>query len=98
MGKSGCGKSAILNALARFSDFDECAHRVRTDTTRSRRDGEQEDAYNFVSHEEFAKKLLNGEYLEAIELNGIFYGTPVNEIKKDKINIGIWTPSGVEEL
>ena len=98
MGKSGCGKSTILDALAHMSDFDKYAHRVRTDTTRSRRENEKEDAYNFISHEEFAEKLLNGQYLEAIELNGIFYGTPTDEIKKDKINIGIWTPGGVEEL
>ena len=59
---------------------------------------EDPHAYHFISVEDFTNKILNYEYLEAIECEGSFYGTPSSEIKSDKINIGIWTPAGVEEL
>ena len=36
--------------------------------------------------------------MEATEFNNWFYGTPINSLVKDKINIGVFNPAGVEAL
>ena len=54
--------------------------------------------YHFISLEDFTRGVLNGNMLEATEFRGWFYGTPESSLAKDKINIGVFNPAGVEAL
>ena len=68
-------------------------------TTRPKREGEVDGKdYYFISRETFEKMLLNGDFLEACVFNDWGYGTPMVQLVEDKINLGIFNPSGVEYL
>jgi guanylate kinase len=76
VGPSGVGKGSIAGALP---------GRVprlwlsRSWTTRPRRPGEAEDAYNFVDEEAFEEHSSGGGFIESATVFGHRYGTPVPE-------------------
>ncbi|OGJ55804.1 hypothetical protein A2635_05060 [Candidatus Peribacteria bacterium RIFCSPHIGHO2_01_FULL_51_9] len=78
IGPSGVGKSVILKALReRHPEF----HFPRSATTRSRREGEGDDLYHFVSEQEFDQLQKKGEFLEwALIHSGPRYATMMDEI------------------
>lgn len=97
MGKAGAGKDAIQSATCKAHP--NVFHKIVSCTTRPAREGEQDGvAYNFISLEDFTRKVLNGDMLEATEFRGWFYGTLINSLVKDKINIGVFNPAGVEAI
>ena len=95
-GKAGAGKDTIQRLLIQ--------HLVNTqniisNTTRPKRDYEKDGIdYHFLSVEDFAKKVLNGEMLEATNFNNWFYGTSIDSLNKDKINVGVFNPAGINCL
>lgn len=98
MGQAGAGKDSFLNTLAnkdylpQFSPIISC-------TTRPKRDYEKDGVdYHFLTNEEFAEQVLNGEMLEATVFNNWCYGTSIKSLTKNKINIGVFNPEGVEIL
>lgn len=77
---SGCGKTSLIKALLRRRK--NLAHPVSF-TTRLRRDGERNSRdYNFISKDEFERRLKKGDFLEWSRPFGRFYGTPKGEIFK----------------
>lgn len=78
IGPSGVGKSVILKRLrAMHPDF----HFPRSATTRTKREGEGNDLYHFVSEEEFSRMESEGKFLETAVVHGVgHYGTMVDEI------------------
>lgn len=96
IGPAGSGKDTILKtALEKIPQL----HRVVSYTTRPKREGEIEGReYKFISLEDFEQKLLNQELIEANVFNGWGYGTSLDCFNKDKTNIMITTPSGLELL
>jgi len=78
IGPSGVGKSVVLKALHK-----RCPelHVPRSATTRTRRPGEGEDLYRFVTAEEFDVLIEQGKVLEWARVHeGDRYGTLVEEI------------------
>lgn len=97
IGKAGAGKDTIQQATCKahpdiFNPIISC-------TTRPPREGEIEgEAYHFLSLNEFTRKILNGEMLEATEFREWFYGTSIDALAVDKINLGVFNPAGIYAL
>ena len=96
MGKAGSGKDTIMKKMLELYPV---LHEIVSCTTRPRRDYEVEGInYYFYSVEEFTKKVINGEMLEATEFNGWFYGTPIDGLTENFVNIGVFNPAGIEAI
>ena len=95
-GKSGAGKDTLLKmVMCTYPDL----HKIITTTTRPMRDYEtQGKEYYFVEPAVFAEKILNGDLIEATSFNNWFYGTDINQLKEDKINIGVFSITSIECL
>lgn len=96
VGKSGSGKDTIINGVVKDAPF---VHRIVPFTTRPKRIGEMDGInYFFISGEEFGEKVVGGEMLEATCFNDWFYGTSIESLNHNKINIGIFNPEALEAL
>ena len=95
-GKSAAGKDTLLQQIAiQHPDI----HEIVSCTTRPPREGEVNGKnYFFLSMEEFLKKSLNGEMLEATEFRDWLYGTSLDGVKQDTINVGVFNPAGIVNL
>lgn len=95
-GPSGVGKDAIQNRIA--SSYEDM-HKIISCTTRPKRDYEVEGQdYFFLEPIQFAQKVLDGSMLEATSFRAWMYGTPIDTLDKDKINIGVFNIAGIECL
>lgn len=97
IGKAGAGKDAIQKVTCQahpliFNPIVSCTTRPAREEEVAGRD------YHFISLEDFTRKVLNGDMLEATEFRGWFYGTPISSLDATKINIGVFNPAGVEAL
>ena len=94
-GKSASGKDTIQKWIT--ANFPNHTNKNISCTTRPPRSGEQDGVdYFFLSDEEFAKKVLDGSMLEATSFREWFYGTALDQLDPDKINIGVFNITGVE--
>lgn len=96
MGEAGSGKDTLLKSvLAENPNL----HGIVSFTTRPPREGEVDGVdYHFVSSESFTEKILDDSMLEATFFNNWCYGTAIESLDKDKINIGVFNPNGVDSL
>lgn len=79
-GPSGVGKGTIVKTIIqRRADVVESV----SCTTRAPREGEVDGkAYFFISHEEFARRIKEDDFLEYDEHFGNFYGTPKSFVRE----------------
>ena len=95
MGKAGSGKDTILHALLKQPVFKNAVPIISC-TTRPMRENEKDGVdYHFLTQSEFTDKILSGDMLEATVFNDWCYGTSLNNLSKNKINIGVFNPEGV---
>ena len=94
-GKSASGKDSIQKWIT--TNYPQLTNKIVSCTTRPPRSGEQDGVdYFFLSDEEFAKKVLDGSMLEATSFREWFYGTALDQLNPDKINVGVFNITGVE--
>ena len=97
IGEAGSGKDTILKKVEQ--KIPSLVHTMISCTTRPPREGEVDGVnYFFLTGEEFGQKVLNNEMLEATCFNDWFYGTSIDSLDKDKINICVLNPAGVESM
>jgi guanylate kinase len=81
-GPSGVGKDTIIDALRRTHPGTDY-HYVVTCTTRARRPGEIDGvSYRFLTRGEFERLRQQGEFLEANQVHGHWYGTPRSQVRE----------------
>lgn len=97
IGKAGSGKDTIMKEI--LKQFAPYFHEIVSCTTRAPRDYEIEGVnYHFLTLEDFTKKVINGEMLESTEFNGWFYGTSLDTLSENDINIGVFNPAGIRSI
>lgn len=84
VGASASGKSNIAKKLIHDFQF----KKVVTTTTRPKRKGEINHVdYHFMTDKKFLKKKDQGGFLETVQYNNAYYGTPKDEAGLDKVLI-----------
>ncbi len=94
-GEAGSGKDTLARKLIEATEWNN----IVSCTTRPPREGEVDGKnYYFLSNDDFALKILNGEMLEATIFNDWCYGTMISSLDEDNINVGVFNPAGIEAL
>lgn len=96
-GKSGAGKDSLMMAI--FSHLEKYLNPIISHTTRPKREKEIADkSYHFVSEDEFLTLIDENKMLETTNFNNWYYGTSIDSLSNDKINIGVFNPDGIMSL
>lgn len=96
-GKSGAGKDSLMMAI--FSHLEKYLNPIISHTTRPKREKEIADkSYHFVSKDEFLTLIDENKMLETTSFNNWYYGTSIDSLSNDKINIGVFNPDGIMSL
>ena len=77
VGPSGSGKTEIMEELVKGGK----ALRARSYTTRRRKNGEEEEAYHFVTPEEFDRLEQAGQFFETTRYARNSYGSMIKDIR-----------------
>lgn len=94
-GESGSGKDTLLREAIKI--YGDKIHKIVGSTTRPPRTREENGvAYHFLTNEEFTEQVLNQDMFEAATFRGWCYGTNINDLSKDKINIGVFNTSSLD--
>lgn len=94
LGRSGCGKSSIAERLIKNYGY---AH-IITCTTRKIREYESENAYHFMSVEEFCKHINAGDFVEYDTYGDNMYGTLKSSFNTGEKLVCIITPEGAAAI
>ena len=96
IGKAASGKDSIAKALL---EKEPSAHGIVSCTSRPRRDYEIDGRdYHFMEPEDFAKAIEEDTMLEVTNFNGWWYGTSIESLNPDTINVGVFNPEGIQSL
>ena len=96
-GKSASGKDTYLQKVLEY--LGDKVHEIVSHTTRPPREGEIDGKnYYFVSDYIFTLKEMKNEMLEVAGYREWRYGTAIDSLSKDKINIGVFNRKGIDSL
>ena len=97
VGKSGAGKDYVVNSLC--NHYSNKLHKIISYTSRLPRNGEIDGKdYHFISKNLFEDMIKKGKMLEYTKFNGWYYGTAIDDLDPNKLNIGVFNPEGVYNL
>ena len=95
-GESSAGKDSIQHWLEHNL---KNTHGIVSYTTRPPREYEIEGReYHFISDIKFKTLIESNKMLEYTKFNNWYYGTYINELDKNKINIGVFNPEGIRNI
>ena len=95
-GESSAGKDSIQHWLEHNL---KNTHGIISYTTRPSREYEIEGReYHFISDIKFKTLIESNKMLEYTKFNNWYYGTYINELDKNKINIGVFNPEGIRNI
>ena len=98
IGKSGCGKNFLIDHM-HYIFGEQTFHIVPQTSTRPMRQGEKEGhPYHFVNKTEFFNLIQDKKIIEYAAFNGWYYGTNINDLEDDKINILSANPAAARSL
>lgn len=94
-GKSGVGKDTIQRLLV--EKFPNLFNGIVSTTSRPPRENEVDGVdYHYKTTEYFAEEIDN--FLEIAFFREWVYGTEITSLSKDKINIGVFNPTGIKTM
>lgn len=95
-GESGAGKDTVLREILVNRPM---VHKIISYTTRPPRENEIDGIdYYFITEEEFIKKIEKKELAEYTYFNNWYYGTGVDDLQEDRINVGVFNIQGIASL
>lgn len=96
-GKAGSGKSTLLDVVV--GESQPPVHEIISYTSREPRSNEVDGVnYHFIDKWTFADRIHRGEMLEYALFNGWLYGTALDSLVEDKVNVGVFNPQGIVSL
>ena len=96
-GESAAGKDTYLQEMLKVG-YGE-VHEIISCTTRPPRQNELDGRnYHFLTSKQYADKIKRGEMLETSHFRDWFYGTSIDALQHNKINIGVFNPTGIRSL
>lgn len=101
VGEAGSGKDTILRSLIDSNYYEGLMplHEVISYTSRAPREKEIDGVnYHFVSPEIFLNLIKIHQMFEYTQFNNWYYGTGVESLKENSINIGVFNPAGIKTL
>lgn len=99
IGEAGCGKDSLVERL--ITKNKELFHKIIPCTTRPLRENEVNGVqYHFLSTNEFWKYASSQDdyIIDQTCFKGWYYGARASDLSNDKINIGVFNPSGVNQI
>lgn len=102
IGEAGSGKDTILRKLIDDTKHyykGKPLHEIISYTSRPPREKEVDGInYHFITAEKFTEMILQNQMFEATVFNEWCYGTGIDSVKEDTINVGVFNPEGAETL
>lgn len=103
IGEAGSGKDTILRHLIddtkHYYKGKLPLHEIVSYTSRPPREKEVDGVnYHFITAEKFTEMILQNQMFEATVFNEWCYGTGIESVKENAINVGVFNPEGAETL
>ena len=94
-GPAGAGKDLLQSVMMKNHGL----HGIISYTTRPMRENEVDGiAYHFITDDEFEKMVEEDKFLETTDFNNWYYGTSIDSLSEDEVNIGVFNIAGIKSL
>lgn len=99
-GPSCGGKTTLMEEVIRRFPDQFC--RLRSFTSRPRREGEGDKEYDFITQEDAEQLILDKKVIQFVDFKGLLYGTSCDQLEEvfqaGKIGITVVEPTGVTQF